>query len=274
LQYSTDSGITWSTTTPTISGPLATTTGWIEVNTDTIIGAADISNLQVRFKAKLVKSPSSDKDIVFVDNFVLWGSEIESTPPPVLGCTDSDATNYDTDATEDDGSCEYAPTDEEQCVIDGGTWVDGSCDMPSTDEEQCVLDGGTWNGDSCDMPITDEEQCELDGGTWNEEFCDMPEIPPTPSPTPTPPGGGGSSTFTYWGCIYPLATNYNRLANTDDGSCILPGGGETTPPPAPAPAPAGEVLGAATTSPEFPLSSECRAAVVLTKSAGAPWPGF
>ena len=26
---------------------------------------------------------------------------------PILGCTDSDAENYDSQATEDDGSCEY-----------------------------------------------------------------------------------------------------------------------------------------------------------------------
>ena len=28
---------------------------------------------------------------------------------PVLGCTDETALNYNTDATEDDGSCEYPP---------------------------------------------------------------------------------------------------------------------------------------------------------------------
>ena len=31
----------------------------------------------------------------------------EPEPEPVLGCTDSDAMNYDSNATQDDGSCEY-----------------------------------------------------------------------------------------------------------------------------------------------------------------------
>lgn len=37
--------------------------------------------------------------------------------------------------------------------------------------------------------------------------------------------GGGSGTSPYPGCIDPNATNYNRLANKDDGSCTYPGGG-------------------------------------------------
>ncbi len=37
--------------------------------------------------------------------------------------------------------------------------------------------------------------------------------------------GGGSSTFDYFGCTDPAATNYNSLANKNDGSCRYPGGG-------------------------------------------------
>ena len=33
--------------------------------------------------------------------------EPEPEPEPILGCTDSDAMNYDSNATEDDGSCQY-----------------------------------------------------------------------------------------------------------------------------------------------------------------------
>ena len=36
--------------------------------------------------------------------------EPEPEPEPVLGCTDEDAMNYDSNATQDDGSCEYMET--------------------------------------------------------------------------------------------------------------------------------------------------------------------
>ncbi len=67
-------------------------------------------------------------------------------------------------------------------------------------------------------------------------------------------GGNGSTDTPYPGCMNPEATNFNRLANRDDGSCQLPQsqqptGGET--------APQGEVLGAATTEPDLSLPASC-----------------
>ena len=42
-------------------------------------------------------------------------------PDPVLGCMDSTASNYNADATEDDGSCTYAPGGDIDSVLTG-TW--------------------------------------------------------------------------------------------------------------------------------------------------------
>lgn len=71
---------------------------------------------------------------------------------------------------------------------------------------------------------------------------------------------GGSSNFDYFGCINPFATNYNSLANKDDGSCKLPQGGDANigASSGSAGAVGGEVLGASTTT-EPSLPAGCSA---------------
>ncbi len=94
--------------------------------------------------------------------------------------------------------------------------------------------------------------------TYNT-ICDQvpPVIPSIPS-TPSGGGSGGSSTFDYFGCTNTAASNFNALANKDDGSCKLSGGngggsgsgGSTD-------NSQGEVLGAATTTGELALPAGC-----------------
>lgn len=91
---------------------------------------------------------------------------------------------------------------------------------------------------------------------WNET-CPNAEVPPTP-----PSGGGGSSTFDYYGCTDATATNFNSLANKDDGSCkhkndTPNGGGGSEATTTTTGGSTGEVLGAATTTPELPLPPAC-----------------
>ena len=86
--------------------------------------------------------------------------------------------------------------------------------------------------------------------------------------------GGGSSTFDYYGCTNKDASNYNSLANKDDGSCKTTGGGGSNGGGGSegsngatgggnggggAGAPAGEVLGEATSTPDLPLPPACAA---------------
>jgi len=82
----------------------------------------------------------------------------------VVGCMDMDACNYNADATDDDGSCEYAMenydcdgncTAGEDCAGEcgGGAMEDacGECGGMETDPENCGSGGG-WDGDACSMP--------------------------------------------------------------------------------------------------------------------------
>ena len=64
-------------------------------------------------------------------------------PEPILGCMDSEANNYNSDATEDDGSCEYDPNPEEPvpgCMDpeasnydSNATEEDGSCEYEKSE---------------------------------------------------------------------------------------------------------------------------------------------
>jgi hypothetical protein len=110
-----------------------------------------------------------------------------SSSEDILGCTDPNATNYNSQATLDDGSCQYSSNDcQDGWVADCDsicaplTWLgDGSCD-----------DGiGTFYNFNCDLYGFDNGDC-LSGG--EEDIA---------------------------GCIDPLANNYNPLATIDDGSC-------------------------------------------------------
>jgi hypothetical protein len=70
-------------------------------------------------------------------------------------------------------------------------------------------------------------------------------------------GGGGSTNSPYPGCTNPQASNYNSLANTDDGSCNTGTNGGGTGGETP---PAGEVAGASiVTEPELALPPACAA---------------
>ena len=53
--------------------------------------------------------PTSSLTHTFLVNHPSNSSDPSDDVTTVLGCTDSSATNFDSDATEDDGSCEYPP---------------------------------------------------------------------------------------------------------------------------------------------------------------------
>jgi len=122
-------------------------------------------------------------------------------PPPVLGCTDPKANNYNPQATRDDGSCTY---DVQICVprtVENLTlcW-DGSVE----NYRICAADGLSWTSFSNTCPAQPVLGC-TDALAWNY------------NPFATTDDG---SCLYVMGCTDPTALNYNVNAVKDDGSCV------------------------------------------------------
>ena len=104
---------------------------------------------------------------------------------PVLGCTDPNATNYDPNATVNDGSCTLPPvpgcTDVTACNYDA---------LANSDDGSC-----TYPGCTDPLALNYDATAGCDDG-----LCTYPAI--------------------VSGCMDPLANNYDPLATIDDGSCI------------------------------------------------------
>jgi hypothetical protein len=148
----------------------------------------------------------------------------------VTGCTNSEACNYDALATDEDGSCVFADLYllcDASCINDQDG--DGVCDeleVPgcvdvnadnynslATDSDGTCLYEGCMDSLACNFDATAnaEGNCEYagegldcEGGCLSDEdgdgICDGDEI---------------------WGCVDPLADNYNSDATEDDGNCVV-----------------------------------------------------
>ena len=117
----------------------------------------------------------------------------------VPGCTDETACNFDPNATQDDGSCEYPIGD---CFDCDGNCVcefdcNGECGGPAEIDDCGVCDGGNadmdCNGDCFGTAYENECGC-VEGSTGLEaDFC--------------------------YGCTDPIAINFDENATIDDDSC-------------------------------------------------------
>ena len=109
----------------------------------------------------------------------------------IAGCTDEEAINYDLNANEDDGSCEYEGcTDETACNYDSTAEIvnNKSCIYPN-DCGSCVGDLSCYGCTNSDAVNYNPESTVDDGS------CII------------------------LGCTDEEATNYDPLATNDDGSC-------------------------------------------------------
>jgi hypothetical protein len=104
----------------------------------------------------------------------------------IVGCTDPNACNYDPNATDDNGSCEY--------VSCAGCTNANACNY----DPNASIDDGTCEFVSC-AGCTDPAACNFDETATIDD---------------------GSCLFDCNGCTDPAALNYNPDALVDDGSCI------------------------------------------------------
>ena len=178
--------------------------------------------------------------------------------PPLDGCTDETACNYNPMATDDDGTC----LQNDECGVCGGDGIaEGACDCAGNGPEAGYdCDGVCLNdadGDgTCDefevLGCTDDTACnyssdatEDDGScTVNDECgvcggdgiapgaCDCEGNLPDPGYTcegeciSDADGDGVCNPFEVPGCTDATACNFDSEATDEDGSCEYPAAGE------------------------------------------------
>ena len=132
-----------------------------------------------------------------------------------LGCTDATACNYNSDATLDDGSCNFdcnGCTDPTACNYDAtATQNDGTC----LTNDECGVCGG--DNSTC-TGCTDSAACNFDPNALLEDGSCLVN---------DECGVCGGDNSSCGGCTDATACNYDPAAVIDDGSCIFGGEGLT-----------------------------------------------
>ena len=122
--------------------------------------------------------------------------------PPIYGCTNPDAINYDSDANSDDGSCQILGCTQYDAFgyNPNANIDDGSC-IPFY--AGCIDNGSMISGSG---QVNDLDNDGLPALNYN----------------PLANIDDGSCVTVVTGCMNNLACNYNSSVNTDDASCIFP----------------------------------------------------
>ena len=127
------------------------------------------------------------------------GGSSGNNPNPILGCTDSDATNFNPSANTDNGSCLYTPG-----AINGCTDPSAGnySSIATVDDGSCLY--GVFG---CTTPtaLNYNPSAEYDDGS-----CQYDVIVPT---------DGGDPADPVYGCDDPSALNYDPSITSNDGTC-------------------------------------------------------
>ena len=157
---------------------------------------------------------------------------------PILGCTIPEACNYNPEATEDDGSCDFF-----SCIVFGCnnpaacnydpevTFNDGSCDFTSCLTPGCTIEiacnynpEAELNDGSCDFVTcqgcVNELACNYDPeASIDNGLCELPPAPYDCDGNCVNDTNDDGVCDEFVGCTDSNACNYSALAITDDNSC-------------------------------------------------------
>lgn len=150
----------------------------------------------------------------------------------VPGCTAATACNTTPGANSDDGTCEYvtcAGCIDNTANGDGSSSGFGANQTQTNTSTPCTINGTGITG-PCTIACGDGNNNTSQGNyccDYHVFGCDDPAMfnyyyAGTTVPANTTVINDGSCLAITYGCTAPSATNYDPLATTDDGSCIMP----------------------------------------------------
>jgi len=168
--------------------------------------------------------------------------------PWIYGCTDPDALNYNPEATNDDGSCQYPIDCDDTAVlleISTNVWSDEISWSIADDSGNVVASGSGYDDNSMyyeSLCLADGcftiEMLDSFGDGWNGGSMTVSSDDGELGTFTLATGSIGEAVFginadcgdpDVYGCTDFLALNYNPAATIDDGSCIYDnGGGDST----------------------------------------------
>jgi len=156
------------------------------------------------------------------------GSITANGPPPVLGCTDANATNYDPAADTDDGSCVYPCLDNAIVYTPGSYPSENSWTITDCDGTVLFSGDGATGYDGCDVlpAIYTLNLVDSYGDGWNGGELSIDGVVYTQDDANYSWPYTSDATESYqvgvcpvYGCTDTTAANFDAAADTDDGSC-------------------------------------------------------
>ena len=161
--------------------------------------------------------------LCFLLSVVFLGAtaDVSLAQDSVWGCTNPAATNYNPDATSDDGSCSYPPETIYGCndpsalnYNPSASMNDGSCQYWMAVYGCTDSSALNWNPNATQSDGT----CQY----WTTVYGCTDSSAVNWNPSATQSDGTCQYSMTVYGCTDPGALNYNMSATQSDGTCQYP----------------------------------------------------